>query len=63
VNGRWSWHGAVAVTLAVGVVAVLVIISGPWDPDPLTAEGSNILLTIIGALAVYLGASIRRPPN
>ena len=58
-NGdRWSWHGAVALTLALGVVFVLVEISGPWDPDPLTDSGANVLLTIVGALAAYLGFTV-----
>jgi hypothetical protein len=55
-NGeRWSWHGAVALVLALGIVIVLVEISGPWDPDPLSDTGANVLLTLIGALATYLG--------
>ena len=59
VNGdRWSWHGAVALTLAIGVVAVMVLIAGPWDPDPISDQGANVLLTIIGALAAYLGFTV-----
>jgi hypothetical protein len=57
-NGQWSWHGAVALTLAIGLVVVLVIVSGPWDPDPLSENGGNVLLAIVGALAAYLGFSV-----
>ena len=62
-RGRFDWAGACALTLATGLAVgwggTLLLISGPWDPDPISDAGANLLATIggamVGAVAAYLG--------
>lgn len=63
---RWSWPGAVALTVAAlvagGWCAALVLAASPLT-DTITSEGAALLNTIGGVLAggvsAYLGSQIR----
>lgn len=61
----WSWHGAVALVLAVcvgaGWAVALILASTPWT-DTISDKGADLLTAIggvlAGAVATYLGAAI-----
>ena len=63
----WSWHGAVALVIAVcvgvGWAAALILASTPWT-DTISDKGADLLTAIggvlAGAVATYLGAAITR---
>lgn len=61
----FSWSGLVAVVLALGVVAGIVILalSEYFSPEHVTGEEATLLSTVlgaaIGAVAAYLGAGHR----
>lgn len=60
---RTDWAGLAIVIMALGLAlgwaGTLLVISGPWDPDPLSDAGANLLSTVGGlmggAVAAYIG--------
>jgi uncharacterized membrane protein len=66
---RFDWRGPVALVLALGVVAVLIIgaVAGALNHDRyLTTEEISTISTVLGAaiggVAVYLGGRPPPPP-
>lgn len=53
----WSWRGAVAVTLALGLAVTVVLLSvGQYHATPEEANTiSTVLGAVVGALATYVG--------
>ena len=68
---RFDWAGAavfvLSLSLGIGFAGTLIIISGPWDPDPLSDAGATLLSTIggvlAGAVAAYFGVHAERSAN
>jgi hypothetical protein len=54
-----DYAGIVALVLALSIgtafTGTLLIISGPWDPDPLSEAGANLLSLLAGGMVAMLG--------
>lgn len=69
---KWSWQGAVAVTLAVGIFVTMMLITGgvAWKLSrglPLAAVTVNLLTAVlsslVGAVATFLGRVAHPEPG
>jgi hypothetical protein len=69
-GGWFDWRGLIALVLAAGLVAALIIAElltarNPARESGLTAEeattASTIFGALVGAVAVYLGGTVREP--